>query len=104
MKRSILNLAAILLLVAGSFSCMISCKKEHPVENPDQVCGVDNPLTDLEWLRQRVADLASSTTHARITQCTYETNKIGFLIEPCVGCLNIMCEFVNCDGIVLCIF
>lgn len=73
--KKILSFAAILLMLAGSCFCMISCKKEKPA----QVCDVDNPLTDLEWLRQRIVDLASSTTHAMIIQCTYETNKIGFL-------------------------
>ncbi|MDR3133543.1 MAG: hypothetical protein LBU42_05910 [Prevotellaceae bacterium] len=96
--KKILSFAAILLMLAGSLSCMISCKKE----NPAQVCDVNNPLTDLEWLRQLVADLETFTTHIRIYQCIYETNKIGFLIEPCRPCPEGHFEFLNCEGSMLC--
>ncbi|MDR0605832.1 MAG: hypothetical protein LBG80_16180 [Bacteroidales bacterium] len=51
--KKILSFAAILLLVAGSLSCMISCKKE----NPAQVCDVDNPLTDISWLKQFIDNI-----------------------------------------------
>jgi hypothetical protein len=103
MKENILKITAILLILTGTVACvMISCKKENNAQ--EQVCNVDNPLTDLEWLRQRVAGFASNPlTHIRISQCTYGTNETGFLIEPCVGCPDFGCELVNCEGSLLCV-
>ena len=73
----------------------------------DNACDVKNPLTDLEWLSQIVKIWEENSqngfgTTARIYQCTYEKNKIGFLIEPCVGCPDAGYSFRSFDGTILC--
>jgi hypothetical protein len=72
-------------------------------EKPNKICNVDSPLTDLPWLKQMVANFsADSLTTVKIHQCTYQNNKTGFLIEPCVGCPDAGYSFRSCDGTVLC--
>jgi hypothetical protein len=104
-------IATILLIMAESFSVcvMVSCKKEDNSVQ-EQICNVDNPLTDLEWLHQKVAEfklyspVAHMNIYIRVSQCTYDTNKIGFLIEDCVDCTEAIGQFFNCDGELLCSF
>jgi hypothetical protein len=88
---------------------MTACEKNNKtnissekLSLPD-TCQWDNPLTDLPWLKQMVANNEDSSYvgHARIYQCSYKDGT-GFLIEPCVGCPDAGYSFRSCDGTVLC--
>ena len=101
MKQLIYLIIPALMLVVSSFS---GCENKTPEEN---VCGVENPLTDLEWLSQMVAGWEENSQNGfgvpcRIYQCTYENNKIGFRIEYCVDCPDAGYSFRSCDGTILC--
>jgi len=89
-----------LLLAMASFS---GCKEKTPIQT---VCGVENPLTDLPWLKDLIDGFekdaeAGYKNHVRIYQCTYKDG-IGFLLEPCVGCPDAGYIFQNCEGVTLC--
>jgi len=94
MKMKSLQFAciAVLCVIILSFS---GCKKP-----PTQTCDFDNPLTDLQWLKDLTAGHENSV-EARIYQCSY-TDGIGFLLEMCVGCPDFGYSFRNCEGEVLC--
>ena len=70
-------------------------------------CNVDNPLTDLPWLKEIVdgfeydAATFEYNPHARIYQCSYKGG-IGFLLEMCVECPDAGYSFRDCEGVVLC--
>ena len=76
-------------------------------ETPPTACNMDNPLTDLPWLKAIVdgfeydAVTLGYNPHARIYQCAY-TDGVGFLLEMCVGCPDAGYSFRNCEGVVLC--
>ena len=95
MKTNILKLAVILLIFAGSLS---SCEKN---KGNKMVCNVKNPLTDLPWLKDKVAELTSlyqgQSSHIAIWQCTYGGGYVGFW----EGHENVAFLF-DCNGDLLC--
>ena len=102
MTKFIYTLVPAFLLVFFTLTSFSGCKK------PQSVCGVENPLTELEWLSQIIANWEENLQNGennwagKIYQCTYEDNKIGFLIEPCSGCPDAGYSFWSCDGTMLC--
>ena len=104
MKPKIFKFAALLLIVAGSFcSCRedCSCSENNPKE---QVCNVDNPLTDLLWLKEIIDEIKGNTEAEsfKVYQCTYKYGT-GFLIEVgVVNTYNYRYSLRNCEGISIC--
>ena len=64
-----------------------------------KVCGVDNPLTDLPWLKEIIETHNNSLV---IYQCNYK-NGIGFLVCFTVGMSDSAFELMNCEGTRLCL-
>ncbi len=101
MKANIFKTTIILLTLIGGFS---SCsQKECPKET---VCNVNNPLTDLSWLKELVNSYnddvkAGYKRHIQIYQCSYK-NGTGFLVDDCVGCSDPSFVLYNCEGLTLC--
>jgi hypothetical protein len=95
------RILTILLILAGSVS---SCSKKESPKEP--VCNVNNPLTDLPWLKERVNDYnedakAGNKRHAQIYQCTYKDGT-GFLVDDIVGSPDAALQLFNCEGVPLC--
>ena len=87
------------LLICLGLIFIVSCKKNG-------ICDVEDPLTDLPWLKEIINDVESNTEagfrhHVRIFQCTYKDGT-GFRLEMCVGCPDAGYSFRNCQGDVLC--
>jgi hypothetical protein len=77
--------------------CFSSCQKE-------KVCGVDNPLTDLLWLKEYISEIEKDSVtvlcnHVMIYQCTYR-HGTGFMLNRL--CPDVPYSFLNCEGVVLC--
>lgn len=66
-------------------------------------CHISDPLTELKWLAQIVAENKNKEAKAEIYKCIYD-DKEGFIINICVGCLDAIIEFRDCQGNVLCEF
>ena len=110
-----------IILLAICLTGMVACKENEPSEkiteklgkeeqageNGISVCGVNDPLTDLPWLKgfidkfEKEAEESGYNHHARIHQCAYNGG-IGFLLETCVGYPNDTYYFYNCEGNILC--
>jgi hypothetical protein len=89
MMTRIIRLAAILLLLTGSFSCQKD--NEHLAEEPDEtevIPDVKLPATDLVWLKKMMTDRVKEGTGflTYIHQCTYKDGLEGFVVWPCVNC------------------
>lgn len=72
--KTIFKIAAMMLLAAGSF---VSCENKGE-ENPKKtVCNVNDPLTDLPWLKEIVNGFEGgmSGMYMNIYQCIYNTNQ-----------------------------
>jgi len=98
------TVAALCLILSGLF-LVAGCKKDAPKNITG--CNVDNPLTDLPWLKEIIDGLEKDSEsgykhHARIYQCYYKDG-IGFLLELCVGCPDFGYWLKNCEGESLCV-
>jgi hypothetical protein len=110
MKKQVLNLFAFarkgqrkVVTVAIPCILLILLFMAGSCEKSNKICNVDTPLEDLPWLKQMVTGFNNdSLTKTRIHQCTYQNNKTGFLIEPCVDCPDAGYCFMSCDGTILC--
>lgn len=97
---------AVLLLSILCCFILSSCKEEE--NNPVVItCSCENPLKDLPWLKTMVNgfvqdSIAGINHHVRIYKCIYQTNKTGFLIEPCVDCPDAGLDLRDCKGNHLC--
>lgn len=77
---------------------MASCEKTEKCT----FCNVENPLTDLEWLKTTVAEMAESAEHCSVSKCNYQTDKQGFIISFCDNCPDNMVSLTDCTGNTLC--
>ncbi len=85
-------LTGVLLLFAG-------CEKE---KNKCEFCGVNNPLEELEWLKENIKEMEKSVLPASISKCLYQNNKQGFLFTSCENNPDNMTVLVDCSGKILC--
>ena len=89
-----------LCLVTVTLFVFVGCDK---TENPPKICNIENPLTDLPWLKNKVDEItliirSGNPLRVSIYQCIYGNNKIGFLIDE--GNTK---PFYNCNGDILCV-
>jgi hypothetical protein len=102
-KLVFMTMAAVLTAVMLT---AFKCGEGNEPEPNQQICGVDNPLTELEWLRTMVefyADTVDYPMLAKIYKCKYADNQDGFLINGCIGCPDMATELYSCDGTLLCL-
>ncbi|HOA46503.1 MAG: hypothetical protein BWX65_00708 [Bacteroidetes bacterium ADurb.Bin057] len=81
------------------FLVLFGCDKENKTQN-DKFCKVDDPINELIWLKNIIAEASNPTT---IHSCSYKNNE-GFLVDFCVGCPDGLVVFFDCDSNVLCEF
>jgi len=110
MKKHILKLS----LIAVCLCLLTACEKigdepvvdkpavdkprvDEPIENENS-CEFENPLTDLPWLKEMIAEFEQNGEHCWIYQVEYEGN-IGFwfLQNPDVW-MRGKYRFINCEG------
>lgn len=78
----------------------LSCNDDEKEEKTDcKICGVTNPLTELEWLKAKVAEFSHSEEKAQIYTCIYQNDKQGFLIANCAYCPDAGQALIDCNGI-----
>jgi hypothetical protein len=92
--KNFLKTTALFAILLGLAGGLTHCEK---IEDKEVICDVENPLTDLPWLKEKIAQYEASGFYSRIYQCTYK-HGIGFL--DIAGSMNF---FYNCAGEVICI-
>ena len=88
------------------FLVCFSCQNKTG-DDENKVCKVNDPLTDLPWLKAVIEKWEESGYYNyRISQCSFKdgTGKggTGFILEPCVGCIEFGFSLRNCEGVSLC--
>lgn len=79
MKRIFLKIALLALVAVGMSS--VSCEKGEETCSECH-CQVENPLTDLGWLKDKLAEYDNSySLRIKVYTCKYQTNKDGFFFE-----------------------
>jgi len=91
----------IFCLIVFNLFVTIGCTK--PPEKQHKVCNVDNPLTDLSWLKEKIDELhllfqENPNLSIAIYQCKFGGEKTGFLEDR--GNVGF---FYTCEGETLCI-
>jgi hypothetical protein len=95
--KKLIHLLSILFALTAMFA---ACEK---IPEKPPVCDVENPLTDLPWLKAKIDEFnllvqENPYLSVAIYQCKYGNNETGFLIDE-----GNMKPFYNCKGEVLCI-
>jgi len=98
-RRLWLGIATTLCLIAVNLFVFFGCSKS---EKQCKVCNIDNPLTDLPWLKAQVDEIElnvqdGNPIRVSIYQCVYGNKETGFLVD--IGNTK---PFYNCNGEVLC--
>lgn len=100
MKKVCLKFALLALAVVGMFS-VSSCEKEKETCSECH-CQVENPLTDLGWLKDKLAEYDNSySLRIKVYTCKYQTNKDGFFFEE-VEMSDGQQYLYDCKGNLLC--
>ena len=100
MKKLVLKTALLALAVVGLFSVR-SCEKGEETCSECH-CQVENPLTDLGWLKDKLAEYDNSySLRIKVYTCKYQTNKDGFFFEE-VEMSDGQQYLYDCKGNLLC--
>ena len=100
MKKVCLKFALLALAVVGMFS-VSSCEKGEETCSECH-CQVENPLTDLGWLKDKLAEYDNSySLRIKVYTCKYHTNKDGFFFEE-VEMSDGQQYLYDCKGNLLC--
>ena len=100
MKKLVLKTALLALAVVGMFS-VSSCEKGEETCSECH-CQVENPLTDLGWLKDKLAEYDNSySLRIKVYTCKYQTNKDGFFFEE-VEMSDGQQYLYDCKGNLLC--
>lgn len=102
MKTNVLKIALLALVAVGMLG-ISSCKKGGEAYTNCH-CQVENPLTDLGWLKDKVIefDTPGYIPSIKVYTCKYQTNKDGFFFEE-VGVSDGQQYLYDCKGNLLCI-
>ena len=86
------------------FLVCFSCQNKTS-DDENKVCKVNDPLTDLPWLKAVINENEQTTqgerSLMRIYQCSYKDGT-GFIVELCTSCSDSQSSLFNCEGIHLC--
>lgn len=96
MKKYIFATLTLTLLMVAPYSC------EEQLEYTDvanKVCNVDNPLEDLEWLKdlKEGIQLSMQAAGSQIIQYNYKGEPV-FWVDLCYLCTDNLIHIYNCEG------
>ncbi len=80
-------------------SILLSCSKA----SLNKICDVDDPITELGWLADKIADANANSQKIKVSKVILKLNKReeGFIIQT--GFWSILISgYYNCNGEVLC--
>jgi hypothetical protein len=83
--------------------CAASCR-DAAIEQPRNIyCGVEDPVAQLEWLHNDVAQYEHSSTHmdAFLYTALYKDERVFYIDICCPACTIAPPEVKNCKGEVL---
>jgi hypothetical protein len=79
-----------------------SCKEK---DNDGSACGVDNPLENIQWLKdiKTTLEISAKASGAQIMRYRYHNEDV-FWIDACYKCPDNLITVCNCSGEVICQF
>lgn len=92
--KTILNLTKLILLVF-SFA-LISCDKDDSDLPPKNLCGVENVIQELEWLKEAIDDVRNDE-YSYYSTGLYQGESV-FFYGNCDPAVNYTSFILNCAG------
>jgi hypothetical protein len=86
-----------LLFITACGFFFFSCGKS------DNICNVENPEEDLEWLVTLIDNFSNDDMDQRITLYEYNDADV-YYIEDCLNCADALDVVKNCEGNNICAF
>ena len=83
---------------------VVACRTHDGLEESNSTyCGVNDPATEIEWLRTELKQYESSSTHMDVYLYTalYNGNRVFYIDICCPVCGTMPPEVRDCDGNVL---
>lgn len=72
-------------------------------DTKNTVCGVINPIEELDWLQKIKSSLEKSESASKKKILQYNLqNTTYFLVDACVGCPDYLVSVYNCSGEIIC--
>ena len=94
----------ILLSGLAIISCAFTCedRKECAFDH-DRACNVQNPVTELAWLSDRIEEINQSagSEHFYVQSAQYLTQDVFIIENCCPDCLTLPPPVYNCEGTLL---
>jgi hypothetical protein len=92
----------ILLVCILLLPCQFSCKEK---EHGPGACGTDDPLENIQWLKELKTslELSAKMAGAQIILYRYHGEDV-FWINDCYNCMDGLIQVYNCSGEVICQF
>ena len=100
MKSGLIFTLTLILLIG--FSC--NKHTDIPEKLPDDsICNTENPLDDLEWLKEikTIFEIREIYVGAQIIAYKYYGEDV-FWIDDCYGCTDKLIKVYNCSGELIC--
>ncbi len=92
-----------ILFIVFSVFFLTSCSSNNKLST--NVCNVDVPLEDLNWLQEIKEGFEQSASATKKKIVLYEyNNESVFLIDSCNGCADNLTTVYNCEGNIICEF
>lgn len=92
--KTILNLTKSIILVF-SFT-LISCEKNDSDLSPKNLCGVQNAIQELEWLKEAI-DEVRNDEYSYYSTALYQSERVFFYVN-CDPAVNYVSFILNCAG------
>lgn len=91
------------LLLMMAFVSLVSCETKD--DDINLTCDSDNPLEDIQWLKEKKQNLEIGMGMAgwQIIRYRYKGDYV-FWIDPCYQCTDGLVSVYNCSGEVICEF
>ncbi len=87
------------------FICLslLACSNDDDQNTSLEICGVNNPIEDLPWLKEikEGFEMSFSPVGSQIIAYQYNGNDV-FWINNCVNCEDALVQIYNCMGEVIC--
>jgi hypothetical protein len=92
--KTILNLTKSVILV---FSLtLISCEKKDSDLSPKNLCGVQNAIQELEWLKEAIDEVLNDE-YSYYSTALYKDERVFFYVN-CDPAVNYVSFILNCAG------
>lgn len=90
-----------LIILVLSTTLLFSCETSvSPNESSPKICGVTDPINQLDWLQQLISSNTSCTIYngAKLFSYKYNGKEVFYFVNPASSVFTCTSVVFNCDG------